>query len=130
MTKCPKCGHDTNKRKLTLSVNSELIDYAKEHRINISEMVENILTAAKNNQIVAYDNIKSIESKKEFNKKAEYIIPQLFAELKKYRTPDYGLRMSDEEIKDTILKDTAKYWNREIVIKIVNKLIKKHERKN
>jgi post-segregation antitoxin (ccd killing protein) len=54
MKSCPKCGHVIDKRKLTLSVNGELIDFAKKHKINISELVENILTAAKNNQVVGY----------------------------------------------------------------------------
>jgi post-segregation antitoxin (ccd killing protein) len=50
---CPSCGHQvSNKKKLTLSVDADLIEFAKQNKINISVMVENSLAAAKSDPII------------------------------------------------------------------------------
>ena len=42
--RCVKCGHESNKQKLTLSIDKELIDKAKSKGINLSELMEKTLT--------------------------------------------------------------------------------------
>lgn len=43
MIKCSNCGHETNKTKLTLSVDRELVKKAKEAKLNLSQVMENAL---------------------------------------------------------------------------------------
>jgi post-segregation antitoxin (ccd killing protein) len=41
--KCSNCGHETNKAKLTLTVDRDLIAKAKKKGINISQLLEEVL---------------------------------------------------------------------------------------
>lgn len=53
MKVCPVCGHNIKtKKKLTLSVDADLIEFAKQNHINISRMLENLLIAAKNDSTI------------------------------------------------------------------------------
>jgi len=41
--KCVKCGHEHNKKKLTLTIESDLINKAKNKGLNISQFLEDKL---------------------------------------------------------------------------------------
>jgi len=44
MVKCSNCGHEISKAKLTLSVDRQLIAKAREKGVNLSELMESMLS--------------------------------------------------------------------------------------
>lgn len=42
--KCANCGHENRKAKLTLSVDAQLIAKAREKGVNLSELMESMLS--------------------------------------------------------------------------------------